>query len=115
MVGSTEHILNEGQKIDDGCRPYDQALAMGDKYPGIHYRPREVRKIEKAGKSLSEVNMRVAKIQVKYEVRGCVIDPSKEPDIRTEERFVRGDCPADLSERCGNCVMTLLERRESQQ
>ncbi len=110
MVASTENIIRVSKyKIDDGCRPYDQALVLGDRYPGILYNPREARKIEAAGKNLREVNMRVAKRLVEYEVKGCVVDPSKEPDIRAEERFVRGDCPEDLAQRCGNCVMTLLE------
>lgn len=112
MAASIESEHRLGRERDAGCRPYEQALAEGAKYPFIMYNSEEAREVDAQGKTLSDVNMRVSKVQVSYDVTGCVIDLAQPRDMKTETRIKRGECPEKLRERCGSCIMTLMEESQ---
>ncbi len=106
MVASIEYILSEGPIEDIGCRPYDRVSESSEIRYGIIPRLGEISLIENLGKDPSEVNMRVGR-------QGITVKRTGVPEYKSvsrEIRVVRVNCPNDITERCGNCVMTLLER-----
>jgi hypothetical protein len=111
MVASVSRVIGEGGPVrDEHCTPYDQALEQGAGKPvelRIIPNIREIRTLEALGASLSYVNMRVGEQTVKVHTTGCL--PEHE-SIDFETKVKRVKCPEELAQRCGNCVLSIMEQ-----